>query len=489
MAGTTTLILVMPPQLGLLKGFAAGLISLANYVASRVPAVHVQLLDLSTTPVESLEHTIGQHDLALDTKLVVGITTTTASYQAALAVARVYKGLAPTCTVVLGGPRASADAQTMLRSHPDVVDCIVVGEGEKMLVELFAHPSDMFSIPGLAFIHHGEFFENPLPAFLTQEELDSLPITFNDEGLVGTPGKFEHVTYLSARGCPLKCAFCSVANEQIRAKSVSRVVQDIRQLLNMGFSQIAIEDNFFAHSPARTHALCTALTTLRMEEGLQFRWDCQTRVESMARKGVVALLATAGCEAVYLGVESLNKDQLLYLNKTRNPDKYLEILLNVVVPALFDSPVDCYINLQFGLPEETEQQHKHTFDVLRRLGSMAVRTGKTLTVFPQLHVVYPGTLHFSTGVAEGRFPRDIFESFTRWEAYQAPILTWLGEHFAHGTGGLPEGILHPEKLRQGAYEVNVDAILRISSALKSLERLPGIHPFKYGNHLVLQATA
>ena len=484
MKNTTRLILVMPPQLGLLKGFSTGLCSLANYVTIRLPEVQTDILDLSATSPEYIEREICNAGFAKEDNLVVGITTTTASYQAALAVAHVFKSFAPACTVVLGGHHASADAETILRNHQDVVDFIIVGEGEKSLVELLTKLPDVFSIRGLAFLHDGKFFQNPPPPFLTQQELDMLPITFNGERLLGSPGKFDHVTYVSARGCPLNCAFCSVANEKIRAKSIPQVVQDIRQLVDMGFSSIAIEDNFFAHSPTRTRELCTALATLRMEEGLQFSWDCQTRVESMARKGIVSLFAAAGCEAIYIGVESLNSDHLLYLNKTRNPEEYLDLLLNVVVPELLDSTIDCYVNLQFGLPGETTKHNKHTFAVLQNMGSMAVGKGKVITIFPQLHVVYPGTLHFTRGVSERRFPKDVFESFTRWEAEQEPILTWLGEHFAHGTGGLPEGLLNPKKLRKGIYEVDIDAVFWISSALKAIDRIPGISAFQYGAHLV-----
>jgi radical SAM superfamily enzyme YgiQ (UPF0313 family) len=479
------LVLVMPPQLGLLRGFSTGLLALANHVSQCLPDVEVQILDLSETPWEEVKGELSRSICTMGKHLVVGLTTTTASYQSALEVARGFKWLDPACTVVFGGHHAGADAENVLRHHRDVVDFIIVGEGERALAGLLKnlrHPNQ-FLTPGLAFLHRENFYHNPGAPLLTYKELDDLPLTFQDGGLFGTPGKFHHVTYVSARGCPLKCAFCSVANEKIRAKSVPRVVEDIRELVGRGYRRIAIEDNFFAHSPARTRELCTALASLRAG-GVQFSWDCQTRVESIARAGTIGLLEGAGCEAVYVGLESLNSDQLIYLNKTSHPQRYLEQLVKSVVPELLESSVDCYLNLQLGLPGETERHFERTFDYLQELGSMAVKRSKTLTVFPQLHVVYPGTFHFSAGVSEGRFARDVFESFTQWESQRSPIITWLGEHFAHGTGGLPEGILNPAKLRQSSYEVDIDSVLRVSSALKAMERIEGITVFKYGAHLV-----
>src|SRR5439155_10292908 len=113
-----------------------------------------------------------------------------------------------------------------------------------------------------------------------------------------------------------------------------------------------------------------------------------------------------------------------------------------VVPALLESDVECFINLQFGLPGESKKHHEVTKAFLKEIGLDAARKSKRITIFPMLHVVYPGTEHFLSGLRQQKFPRDIFESFTFWEMRQAPVLNWLGKHFAHGTGGIPVGILN-----------------------------------------------
>lgn len=482
----TRLLLIMPPQSGLLNGFAAGLISLANFVRAKMPDVTTEILDLSTDSFYEAERHLRCSLDRGDLRLFVGITTTTAGYQAALQVANIVRDASPRAIVVLGGHHASADSEFILRRHSDVVDLIIIGEGERSLCDLIRLYPSIEEVGSLAFLDPNNcLVRTKSGAPLTQAELDSIPISYGDNGLIGTPGKFDHVTYVSARGCPLRCAFCAVANERIRAKSVPVVIQDIEDLLDMGFTRIAIEDNFFAHSAARTRDLCKALAELKRKR--DFAWDCQTRVESLARKGTITQMAEAGCEAVYIGVESIHPDQLLYLNKTNNPSKYLHDLVDVVVPALLETTVDCYLNLQFGVPGETIKHERMTFEVLSHLGNLATSHGKCITVFPQLHVVYPGTAHFQEGIAQGRFPSDVFESFTEWEFRQAPVLFWLGEHFAHGTGGIPEGILNHRLLRKGLYEVDTSAVFRISAALRSIDRIPGMKTFNYGDYLVADA--
>ena len=486
-----TLLLVHPPQAGLLEGFASGLTALANFVDLHEPGVDVELVDLGLARTNGIEQEIAPVLRCSSSAPFVGISTTTATYQSALHVARVVKRLSPPSVVLLGGHHASAQADVVLRSHHDCVDYVVRGEGEVTLSAVLRSYPDVTQVPNLSYRNGSEIRHNPTAPLLDQEHLDRLPPTFHGHGLRSAPGKFDHATYVSARGCPLKCAFCAVANQQIRAKSVAGVIADLRLLVGEhGYRRIAIEDNFFAHSPKRTLELCAALVALQRE--LPFAWDCQTRVESMRRFEIVTAMEAAGCEAVYLGVESLEADQLMYLAKTSSPSFYLQALEVEVLPRLLRSKIGCYMNLQVGLPDEDTRQRESTLRALRKFGQLALARKKSIQVFPQLHVVYPGTKHYQRALAEGRFGpvgELAFEEFTAWEAHQEPVLRWLGEHFAHGTGGIPEGILASDELRKGRFEVDPDAVLSVVNYLESMEAIEGISVFRYGRYLAQTAQA
>jgi hypothetical protein len=113
--------------------------------------------------------------------------------------------------------------------------------------------------------------------------------------------------------------------------------------------------------------LCTALE--RMQQTVSFRWDCQTRVESLARPGVIDAIARAGCDAVYVGVEALDADTLIYLGKTDRPDRYVDTLFTVVVPQLLASSINCYINLQYGVVGDTSSKRERRQHIPARLTS------------------------------------------------------------------------------------------------------------------------
>jgi hypothetical protein len=157
-----------------------------------------------------------------------------------------------------------------------------------------------------------------------------------------------------------------------------------------------------------------------------------------------------------------------------------------VIPRVLDSPLDFYMNLQFGIPGESQAEFDESCERLQEWGQWASDLDKLISIFPQLHVVYPGTEHFRQGIAATRFPPDVFESFTEWEAMQEPVLNWLGEHFAHGTGGLPEGILDSEQLKHAEFRVEFSETSRISTWLHKMGSLPGISVFHYGAHLTHQ---
>src|SRR3989442_1370416 len=162
------LLLVLPPQLGLLEGFGGGLIALANYVSSHVRGANVCILDLSLTPRAYLAARIRDAAERLSEPLVVGITTTTASYQSALRVAKLFRCCRPEATIALGGHHASPEAEVVLQRHPEV-DCVICGEGEIAMAELLERYPHFADVPNLAYWEGDQIVRNPIARLLTPD--------------------------------------------------------------------------------------------------------------------------------------------------------------------------------------------------------------------------------------------------------------------------------------------------------------------------------
>lgn len=474
----------MPPQEGLLAGFATGLLCLKAHVENST-GLPVTVLDLSSSDSTGVSAELERTANRIQGQVLFGITTTTASYRAALAAARELKRLMGDRAIIMfGGHHASADAATVLRSHPDVVDFIVAGEGEAPLLDFVVRWPDVERIPGLCFLQgDGSLRCNAPPPPLDGEILDTL--TLDPRWFRGShePGKFNRYTYVSARGCPLRCRFCSVANTAIRGKSAAVVSREISQIVSAGFSRIAIEDNFFGHSPKRTNEICEALRQLR-RDGLEFSWDCQTRVEAVSRSGAALLLKEAGCDEVYLGVEALDANALAFLGKAPNADRYFRQLRDIAIPQLLSHGLRININIQCGLPPEARSDTKELLARLREAAALPASLGRPLQIFPQLFVVYPGTSHFSEFCESGVLWPEIFEAFVEWEQHDQDFIGWLGRNFAHGVGGIPLGILDRERLIDRSFVIDWRLAAAAERLREDMASLPGAAVFNYDNYLV-----
>jgi anaerobic magnesium-protoporphyrin IX monomethyl ester cyclase len=478
------LLLINPPQRWTLAGFPGGLLDLRHFVRLHRPDVQVVLLDLQAVAEGEVEGRLRGALASGSGPALAGISVTTATYQAGLHVARIIKALDDEVTVILGGPHATADDETILRAHAEI-DCVVRGEGERTLLGLVNHHADFSAVPGVSFRQGVHLVRNPAPDPLSTADLDSMALPQLGVEDIRPPGRCGRITYVSARGCPLACSFCAVARDAARHKSTARVVSDLEWLVcERGFTEIAIEDNFFAQSQRRTLELCDALARAKVNRpGMQFAWDCQTRVESLVSPDISVALARAGCTAVFVGVENFGHAALRWLNKTADSTRYVLAVLERVVPQVLDAGLECLFNFQLGLPEERESDRLENLEVLKRVGAVAKRRGRKVTICPMLHVLYPGTTLFQGGIARGDYQRDLFEDFTRWEAEETSLRQWLGRNFAHGTGGVPTGILAPELLRTSRFEPEWRRLVETDNYLDRIMDIDGIEVFRYGTYL------
>ena len=100
---------------------------------------------------------------------IVGITCGSATYSQCIATAKAIKEVHPSCKIVVGGWHPSYKPDSMLE-HPEI-DYVVVGEGERAMVELATHitrdakTKDALTIPGVAFRYEGKTVETP-PKFI-----------------------------------------------------------------------------------------------------------------------------------------------------------------------------------------------------------------------------------------------------------------------------------------------------------------------------------
>lgn len=115
----------------------------------------------------------------------------------------------------------------------------------------------------------------------------------------------------TARGCPHACTFCTVSSvfgRRYRFRPIPEVVEEVRGLGGwVGF----VDDNIVGN-PNRAKELFEALIPLKL------RWVSQGDLSMAKDPELLKLARRSGCEAMYIGLESVTHENLRATRKSSN---------------------------------------------------------------------------------------------------------------------------------------------------------------------------
>jgi radical SAM superfamily enzyme YgiQ (UPF0313 family) len=124
----------------------------------------------------------------------------------------------------------------------------------------------------------------------------------------------------AGRGCPFQCSFCTIINVQGRksrhrdADDIERVVRDN---LTHGFHNFFITDDDFARNK-NWEAIFDRLIDMREHEGLRFKFLMQVDTQCHKIPQFIDKAALAGCSRVFIGMETVNPENLTAARKRQN---------------------------------------------------------------------------------------------------------------------------------------------------------------------------
>jgi radical SAM superfamily enzyme YgiQ (UPF0313 family) len=282
------------------------------------------------------------------TKLLVGLVgVQTNQFPRALDMARLFR--AANIAVIIGGFHASGTINMLGEQEPDIQElvresiCVVSGEVE-----------------GKWEIILGDFLDGELkPIYSFAQDLQSL-VDIGSSPLPKTSpktmGHFAYPTFGTAdtsRGCPFACTFCTIINVQgrkMRERSPESMAALLRRnYLHHGVSFYFFTDDNFARKKLWRETF-EAIIQLR-QEGIKISFMMQV---DLARKpkDFVALAAKAGCTQVFIGMESVNPENLKAEGKKQNNvDEY-----RAIIKEWHDAGVVVHTGYIIGLPWDSKDQ-------------------------------------------------------------------------------------------------------------------------------------
>ncbi len=332
---------------------------------------------------------------------IVGITSTTATFNAALRYARLIKERIGTL-VILGGVHVTFRPFDALKHS--FVDAVCIGEGEETIVEI-ARSVDggegLDGIRGVFFREGDRIVKNGPRGFI--EDLDSLPFPAFDlmplEKYTLLGQRLEQFPMITSRGCPFACRYCSSSQffgRKFRARSAENVVDEMEWLVDeFNAKQIAFGDDTFTLNKKRVIEICNEIK----RRGLDVEWSCSSRVDTISYE-LLKKMREAGCRVVYYGVESANEEILN--NYYRKRISFEDVKKAVELTKRAGMEVVC--SFIIGAPFETRED-------IRRTLKFAIKLGPDYAQFSIL-TPYPGTEIYEEARKEGLILTENFDEYT-----------------------------------------------------------------------------
>ena len=124
-----------------------------------------------------------------------------------------------------------------------------------------------------------------------------------------------------SRGCGSGCKFCADRhNTRLENTPIASVISELEYLDGIyGDCSVYLEAPHFHFD----RAWCNKFAEATEARGRVTPWRCTTRVESFPLD-MIETLARSGLKIVDIGLESASHAQLIRMNKTKSPERYLE---------------------------------------------------------------------------------------------------------------------------------------------------------------------
>jgi len=275
------------------------------------------------------------------------------------------------CPVMIGGFHVSGQLAMIPGIAPEIQELldlgvtVVKGEVEESWAGLLADAVN----GNLAPLY--DFSES-------KPDLGSAPIPLQGGPIMKRFVASKHGTIDCGRGCPFECSFCTIINVQgrkMRFRSPALIAEAIREnYRRTGMTFYFFTDDNFARNQA-WNEIFDALIDLKENEQIPVEFMMQVDVLSYKIKGFVEKARRAGCSNVFIGMESINDDNLKAAKKRQNHVDDYRNLIDEYRSAEIATHVGYILGFPFDSPESIRRDlHKLTHEVRPDMASFFILT-------------------------------------------------------------------------------------------------------------------
>jgi radical SAM superfamily enzyme YgiQ (UPF0313 family) len=275
-------------------------------------------------------------------------------YPRAMAIARQFRSR--DVAVAIGGFHVSGCMSMLKELTPELKEALDLG------IILFAGEAEEHFEAFLRDVHGGA----AKPIYNCMDDLPNLQeqtIPYLPRHLVS---RYDGVlsSFDAGRGCPFQCSFCTIINVQgrkSRFRSADDIERIVRQNAAQNISRFFITDDNFARN-RNWEPIFDRLIELREAQGLKISFLIQ--VDTLAHKipRFIEKAARAGCKYAFIGLESINPDNLIHMKKNQNRITEYRRMFQ----AWKQAGLVTYAGFIMGLPRDTPASIRRDIEIIQK---------------------------------------------------------------------------------------------------------------------------
>ena len=222
----------------------------------------------------------------------------------------------------------------------------------------------------------------------------------------------------TSRGCPHNCRFCIVTRyfgKKMRYRPVDEVVDEIKY---QGAKHILFTDDNIAINPVRAQELFQAIKPL----GIQ--WFGQFESRMVENPKLLRLAAESGCRTAFVGIESIDKQNLISINKHQSA----KLDFKDVVNGFKEAGIDLFASLIFGMDYDTVEIIDRTIEQSIELNIDAI--------IPWMLTPMPGTTCYDDFKKDNCLTHENYSLYDAWHPVILPKRMSPAEFEEHYWQGL-----------------------------------------------------
>ncbi|MGC9956475.1 B12-binding domain-containing radical SAM protein [Roseiarcus sp.] len=369
--------------------------------------------------------------------------------------------------VVIGGFHVSGCISMLPELPPDLKEAqalgvtLFAGEGEGRMADLLRDIDAGQAKPLYNYLHDMPSMEAAVIPVLPKHVIGRI---------VG-----HHACFDAGRGCPFQCSFCTIINVQGR-KSRYRTADDVEAIVRANYAQginhyFVTDDNFARNR--NWESILDRLIDLRENKGIPIKLILQVDTLCHRIPGFIEKAARAGCNQVFVGLESVNPESLQGAKKRQN--KIWEY--RVMLQAWRKQKVMTWAGLITGFPTDTPESIARDIEIIKKELPLDILEFFFLTPLPgsEDHKVL-----YHKGVAmDPDMNKYDLEHVTTGHPKMSPAQWTKAYRDAYSRYYSDE---HVETIlkRAAATGLRMNKVADVMTAFSSAARIEGVHPLQCG---------